>query len=320
MDWTWAVGGVSAEVPRTTGPECVNYMTNRRRLTESFLVGIICLLSIQLTIKKLKPLNLPCYLRSNQELPPPLGRRLLLVAMTFIFGLEMGFKLSTRSVIFILNPCHITTMIQIYLLAAKPTRTTTALFRIQNNYLNGPLLAFVFPEHDSRTLPLEQFTYWVQHALLFIIPIYLIREGGAYKLENIMDFKWNLIGIAIMLLYHFCFLSPISMLTGVNLNHMLCAALADPFQGPNYRIAAIIHQSLLCPILCKLITIIFTNKKQIQLDVKIRQNNHEMIYNSEHSNSNNYNNSQNNTSNNIENLLGSQTTIIEEPIPTTKID
>lgn len=39
---------------------------------------------------------------------------------------------------------------QIYLLAASPNSAVTAVFRIHLNYLNGPLLAFIFPETDSR--------------------------------------------------------------------------------------------------------------------------------------------------------------------------
>lgn len=43
----------------------------------------------------------------------PVVKQILLIVMTFILGLEMGFKLASRSVIYILNPCHITTMIQV---------------------------------------------------------------------------------------------------------------------------------------------------------------------------------------------------------------
>lgn len=67
---------------------------------------------------------------------------------------------------------------QIYLLAAKPTKTTTALFRIQMSNLNGPFLAFLFPEVEGRTYPFEQATYWIQHALLYLIPIYILRSGN----------------------------------------------------------------------------------------------------------------------------------------------
>lgn len=70
--------------------------------------------------------------------------------MSVIWGMEIGYKFSSRTVIYLLNPCHVTTAIQIYLLAAKPTKTLTAVFRFHLNLLNGPLLAFLFPETDSR--------------------------------------------------------------------------------------------------------------------------------------------------------------------------
>lgn len=67
---------------------------------------------------------------------------------------------------------------QIYLLIAKPSKFTTALFRIQLNFLNGPLLAYLFPEIESRRVALERPTYYVQHGMMFVIPIYLLKEGG----------------------------------------------------------------------------------------------------------------------------------------------
>lgn len=102
--------------------------------------------------------------------------------------------------------------LQIYILAAKPSRTTTALFRTQMNNLNGPFLAFLFPEVECRTLPFEQAAYWIQHALLYIIPVYILRTG-LYQIEDLRDFNWVLIGVEFQLLYHFSVLNIFSMVS-----------------------------------------------------------------------------------------------------------
>ncbi|XP_052862491.1 uncharacterized protein LOC128269152 [Anopheles cruzii] len=191
-------------------------------------------------------------------LAPSWGKQLLLVTMSLTLGVEIGFKFATRTVIYILNPCHITTVIQIYLLACnKPTKSSTVLFRIQMNYLNGPLLAFMFPETDSRQLALEESIYWIQHALMCIIPIYLLKTGGVYNMEALNDFTWNVIGYAALIIYHFAVLQVVAIPAQVNLNHMLCPALKDPFEGPNYRIWAVFHEALLCTLLCKAVTALF---------------------------------------------------------------
>lgn len=40
---------------------------------------------------------------------------------------------------------------------------------------------------------------------------------------------------------------------------MLCPALADPFDGQNYRLAAIVHEGILCPLLNKLTVLVFAD-------------------------------------------------------------
>ncbi|GLV41515.1 uncharacterized protein CBL_06745 [Carabus blaptoides fortunei] len=246
----WAYSGVNKSVPRNAGPECAEYLSPHRRYMETVIVMSVTVLALACSWRRLKVPE-AVYVRRDRG-----GRRLLLVLMSLIWGMEIGYKFSSSTVIYLLNPCHITTAIQIYLLAASPNSLVTAVFRIHLNFLNGPLLAFIFPETDSRILPLEASIYWIQHGMMFVVPYYLLRLGGAYNVEKLTDFSWNIASYSMAIIYHFAILQTIAVPTEVNLNHMLCPAILDPFGGPYYRIFAVIHQAILCPLICKTFCIV----------------------------------------------------------------
>ncbi|EAA02838.4 AGAP012707-PA, partial [Anopheles gambiae str. PEST] len=205
---SWAYDGVNGSVPRNTGPECADYLSPVRKLVETMVIiplYIHCQRCLHPSATPVRGMAFPVDFSV-----PSWGKQFLLVTMTLTLGVELGFKFATRTVIYILNPCHITTIMQIYLLACnKSTKSSTVLFRLQMNYLNGPLLAFMFPETDSRQLPLESSIYWIQHALMCIIPIFLLKSG-VYNMEPLNDFTWNVIGYATLILYHFGILQVIA--------------------------------------------------------------------------------------------------------------
>lgn len=174
VDWSWAYAGVNGSIPRNTGRECVEYLSTARHVIESLVLVPFAIILFRYGFALRTPIKI-IYSKHNQIVP---GKQLLLVIMTALLGLEMGFKLCTRTAIFIFNPCHVTSMLQVYLLAAKPSQLTTMLFRIHLNFLNGPTLAFLFPEHDSRRITFELPTYYLQHGMMFVIAIYLLRHGG----------------------------------------------------------------------------------------------------------------------------------------------
>lgn len=105
-----------------------------------------------------------------------------------------------------------------------------------------------------------------------------------YNIEPLSDMSWSVLSYGLNAGYHFWILQCVALVSilnflcisaailnfwefifgmflvflfcvqpiQVNLSHMLCAAVLDPFEGQNYRIWAIIHQAILCPCLCKL--------------------------------------------------------------------
>ncbi|KPJ15134.1 Transmembrane protein 164 [Papilio machaon] len=243
----WAYSGANKAVPRNVGPECAYFLSTKRQIIETVLVTSLCIYTLLKIYPKLQITEKKCYSKYDRG-----GKRLLVILLSLLWGMEIGFKFASRTVIYLLNPCHVTTLMQIYLLTAPPSNTVTTIFRIHLNLLNGPLLAFIFPETASRTIFAEAALYWIQHGMMFVIPYYLLRIGGVYNVEPFWDFNWCIFSYALNLLYHFIVLQLIAIPAQVNLNHMLCPAILDPFDGPWYRTAAVIHQALLCPLLCKL--------------------------------------------------------------------
>lgn len=109
--WDWAYAGVNASIPRNAGPECAYYLSARRHWIEDIFVVAFWLFALKWAVGRAKPL--PTVATNVASGQMSTMKKILLVSMTFTLGLELGFKLSSRSVIYILNPCHITTIMQV---------------------------------------------------------------------------------------------------------------------------------------------------------------------------------------------------------------
>lgn len=106
----WAYDGVNSSIPRNVGPECVNYLSNQHKIIETLVVSVI---TIYLLVKGYKTVSLPKNVKYvNQDRT---GKKFLLCIMSLILGIEIGFKLTSRTMAYILNPCHITTAIQVWM-------------------------------------------------------------------------------------------------------------------------------------------------------------------------------------------------------------
>lgn len=248
----WSYHGVNHSIKGNGGPDCVNYLSPQRRIIETIIACTIGVYSLYWGFKKFTLPPVPKVVREDRG-----GKRLLLVLMCLVFGIEIGFKFSSRTVIYILNPCHVITTIQIFLLAAPPTsKTVTALFRIHMHCLYGAILAILFPVLNTRKRCLELEVYWIQHFLILITPFYLLRTGvgGVYTVEALNDMSWAALTQGLLFLYHFLILQGLGMVTQVNLNNIICPAVSDPFSGPNYRIWAMFHQSALTLLIGKIYT------------------------------------------------------------------
>ncbi len=121
-------------------------------------------------------------------------------------------------------------------------------------------MAVIFPVTNTLFLPGEVATYWIEHALLLGIPVFLLKFTGlTVPSRSLADqLGWGLMAFGIWGAFHYLFLQPLAIVTQANLNSMLCPAITDPFRGPNYRAHAIWHQAVIT-VLCGIGVNVFGN-------------------------------------------------------------
>jgi len=106
---SWAYAGVNNTLAGNGGPECIAIIPALQRALETILFTMIGVLEIYVAYPHTR-------LQATPVVPSTMhrtGRRLLIAFMCLTFGIELGFKFATRQMIWILNPCHIVTMIQV---------------------------------------------------------------------------------------------------------------------------------------------------------------------------------------------------------------
>lgn len=109
MDWLY--DGVNTTVPRNAGPECAAYMNPTWRKIETTFLLVVAIKLFDWSYRRISiaPINY-----GKREMGS--FKVILLIAMCVIWGMEIGYKFSSRTVIYLLNPCHVTTAIQVWFL------------------------------------------------------------------------------------------------------------------------------------------------------------------------------------------------------------
>lgn len=101
-------GGIKPEIPGHGGEECAAYLSKRTMIFEtllstSMMIIVGCFAMYTFTIPRAFPLT------DNFA-----SKRFLLVLLCLVFGIEIGYKICSKQVLYLLNPCHVITVAEVH--------------------------------------------------------------------------------------------------------------------------------------------------------------------------------------------------------------
>jgi len=265
---SWLLGGINFSIPGEGGKDCADFIPVQQRIVETVLFTAASGFLAKWAWKRIPSIsnnnNNSESHKESRKLEE--SRNILLIILSLVFGIEIGFKLSTKQVIWLLNPCHMLTGIQLFILSrGNYSISGQYLMKLHVYWLTGPLLAILFPVTNTRLFPGEVAVYWIQHGLIMVIPVFLMISNhhehwshSSLTLKDVLrsELPWSMLSLAILSLYHWIVLQPIGLMTLVNLNNMLCPAASDPFYSPYYRLIAMGYFVFLLPLVGSLYSII----------------------------------------------------------------
>ena len=136
--WEALYGGINPEeVPGHGGAECVAYLSNKTKIFETCLSTTIMLIA---SVYAFKRFSLPAK-------PPPEGDHFwkgpLLALLSAVLGLQIGYKISSGQLLYMLNPCHFLTIVEVELQGIVSTCTLS--FRYRYIYWHQNQLGLHYP-------------------------------------------------------------------------------------------------------------------------------------------------------------------------------
>jgi len=100
-------GGINPDIPGHGGKECVAYLSKQTMVLETTISTLMMLVvGVFGYYTYTMPSTFPKHSSSR-------AKTFLLVVLSLVFGVEIGFKVCSRQVLYLLNPCHVITAIEV---------------------------------------------------------------------------------------------------------------------------------------------------------------------------------------------------------------
>ena len=111
--------GVNHSMPGNGGIDCYNFLSLRQRIFDTATYSVLLLIfigpKVLRTIEHLRGLVVPSSVHPGSRAITT-GRKVLLISLCLTFGVELGYKISSQQLIYLLNPCHLLTAVQVILI------------------------------------------------------------------------------------------------------------------------------------------------------------------------------------------------------------
>ena len=108
----WLYEGVDPKFAGNGGPECNNFLSVKQRVIETIIFVALGSLECWFAWQRLGVSD-PNFQVEPRDKGERFGKRFLLVILCLTFGVEIGFKFASKTVIYLLNPCHMLTVVQV---------------------------------------------------------------------------------------------------------------------------------------------------------------------------------------------------------------
>ncbi|KAL0079695.1 TMEM164 family-domain-containing protein [Phycomyces blakesleeanus] len=171
--------------------------------------------------------------------PATLTEKLLLTSLVASLGLTLSHKIKRKNVLFMLQPCHVSALLLILVMAWPDKRSAIPqlLFNVYLHTQWGGLAALMFPDLRDHKLVGETFNFFAEHILILVAPFYMIYSGRYLVLPSTPSMallSFSIYGFFHSPLLHFC-----ALRSGLNLNYLFTPPPLKVLLklGPMYRVA-----------------------------------------------------------------------------------
>ncbi|KAK3808940.1 MAG: transmembrane protein [Linnemannia elongata] len=218
---------VAAEMPfETDWDSSLNgswYLSPRRHTVEFVIYNALFLYTVRYFYKRALFPGSPISKLFAAYVPPAKKSKIeisVMVILTASLLITVYQKWARGGLLYLLQPCHMSAMLLISILAGPKEKKWPHLFlNIYFHIMWGTMLALLSPDLRDYDLFFEVENFFIEHYLLLLAPVYMIWSNRYVIWPFSMDVA--LMSFSLFALYHSFILSTMALIKGQNLNYLL---------------------------------------------------------------------------------------------------